>query len=522
LIDGATPYLMLAPGRPESESRRSGRHNGEMKWPAPLIERARRRGAVLAFAGLAVSGVVLESASEARGGDSRLPRVAVGSPVDVGEAMASLRGSIRSPAARRSVTFRWEYGTRRLLRHTRARRVGSPGAIRVTGRLTGLRPGARYRFRLMATTCGGCRPGTARTSVRTFTTHAARAPAPRPTPAPAPVMTPTYENPVAGSVADPTAIDAGDGAHDYYLYATGALFPIWRSPDLVHWTSAGTAFTERPTWTVQSGDWQPWSPAVVRSPAPCPGATAPSCFVLYYTAAHGTLTPRPRCVGVAVSPVPGGPFTDLGPLASVDGGVDAGGRPIGCGDDAGYGNIDPAPFVDADGRGYLYFSTDRRCDGSGACVLEPTISVVPLSEDLLHAAGPRQPLLKGDAGWELSGGRPLAENPWMERRGSRYYLFYSGGDWRRAYGMGYATAGSPTGPFAKAPENPILRETEAVRSPGGGMIVRGPAGGDWLVYHARAGAYDQPRTLRIDPVVWNPDETVRIGGPTTGARTPAP
>jgi beta-xylosidase len=155
-------------------------------------------------------------------------------------------------------------------------------------------------------------------------------------------------------------------------------------------------------------------------------------------------------------------------------------------------------------------------------VLEPTISVIPLTDDLLHAAGPRQPLMKGDGGWELTGGGPLVEGPWMERRGSVYYLFFSGGDWRGAYGMGYATAGSPTGPFQRAPENPILGETASVRSPGGGMILRGPAGQDWLAYHGRAGAYDQPRTLRIDPVVWNADGTVRIAGPTTGAQAPVP
>ncbi len=327
-------------------------------------------------------------------------------------------------------------------------------------------------------------------------------------------MSPTYANPVAGSVADPSVVDAGDGGHDFHLYATGALFPIWRSPDLVHWTEIGTAFRERPSWTAPSGDWHPWAPAVIRGPA------APSRFVLYYAARHGTLPARPHCVGVAVSSTPDGPFTDLGPLAAADGG--AAGLPIGCGDDTGYGNIDPAPFVDADGRAYLYVSTDRRRDGSGGSVLEPTISVIPLTADLLHAAGPRTPLLKGGGGWELSGGLPLVENPWMERRGSRYFLFYSGGDWRGAYGMGYATASSPTGPFIKAPENPILRETGSVRSPGGGMIVRGPAGGDWVVYHGRAGAYDQPRTLRIDPIVWNPDGTVRIVGPTTGLQAPAP
>jgi hypothetical protein len=61
-----------------------------------------------------------------------------------------------------------------------------------------------------------------------------------------------------------------------------------------------------------------------------------------------------------------------------------------------------------------------------------------------------------------------------------------------------------------------------VRSPGGGIILQGPAGGHWLVYHGRAGAYERPRTLRIDPVVWSADETVHIAGPTTGPQSPAP
>jgi hypothetical protein len=481
---------------------------------------------LLVMVALAVSGAVLDTASEARSGAAARPRVAVGSAVGIGETAATLRGRVKS-APRRSVTFRWEYGTRRLDSHTRARRVAPARTVRVRARLSGLRPGIRYRFRLMATTCGGCRRGTVRSSVRALMTRLARPPATQspppvggvPVPTPVSAMTPSYENPVAGSVADPSVLDPGDGGGDYHLYATGELFPIWRSPDLVHWTNVGTAFSERPAWTLQSGDWHPWAPAAVGRPGPCPGAIAPSCVVLYYVALHGSFTPRPNCVGVAVASTPGGPFTDLGPLAAAD---DTSGLPIGCGDDAGYGQIDPAPFVDADGRAYLYVSTDRRCDGSGACVLDPTISVIPLTDDLLHAAGPRIPLLKGDGGWELSGDRPLVENPWVERRGSRYYLFYSGGDWRGAYGMGYAIADSATGPFVKAPENPILRETDRVRSPGGGMIVRGPAGGDWLLYHGRADARDQPRTLRIDPLVWNTDGTVSVAGPTTGPQAPPP
>ena len=93
--------------------------------------------------------------------------------------------------------------------------------------------------------------------------------------------------------------------------------------------------------------------------------------------------------------------------------------------------------------------------------------------------------------------------------------------------MGYATAGSPLGansdtPFAKAAANPILRQTASVLSPGGGSLITGPRGGDWLLYHGRAGDYSQPRTLRIDRVSWDAAGQVTVRGPTTGLQTPAP
>jgi hypothetical protein len=108
----------------------------------------------------------------------------------------------------------------------------------------------------------------------------------------------------------------------------------------------------------------------------------------------------------------------------------------------------------------------------------------------------------------------------MEKRGSTYYLFYSGGDYRASYGMGYATASSPTGDsgFTKSPLNPILSETDAVLSPGGGSVTIGPDGGSWLLYHGRAGDYTRPRTLRLDPLFWS-ESSVFTPGPTTGPQT---
>ncbi len=329
----------------------------------------------------------------------------------------------------------------------------------------------------------------------------------------------TYQNPVYDfSFPDPGVLQSG--ASDYYAYATGSGFPVLHSTDLVHWESLGEALPTRPSWVVPTGDSHPWAPSVLRSPSACPGTQSPGCYLLYYTGLSGLHSPATHCVAVAWSPTPAGPFNDLGPIQAAGGTVDGSGRPAGCGDDAGYSNIDPAPFVDSNGDSYLYLTANRRCDTptTADCPLAPTISVVPLTGDLMRSVAPRTPLLAGTAGtWEHESGQPpKVENPWTEKRGSTYYLFYSGGDYRGAYGMGYATASSPTGPFARAPTNPILRQTADVLSPGGGSVTKGPGGGDWMVYHGRAGSYTAPRTLRIDPLLWQSDGSVTVAGPTTG------
>jgi beta-xylosidase len=335
-----------------------------------------------------------------------------------------------------------------------------------------------------------------------------------------------YQNPVSGPTADPAGINNNGGGSDYYVYATGNLFPIQHSTDLVTWTSAGTAFKRRPSWVVQSGDWNPWAPSVLQVNEPCPGTTSPTCFVMYYVGQSARFSVH--CIGVATSTTPGGPFTDRGPLYNNQNIKDAVGRPIGCGDNAGYGNIDPAPFVDTDGNAYLYVSTDRSCPvSSTSCTsanstLKPTISVMRLGPKRLAETGSRQPLFSGGANWEKASWAMVVEGPWMEKRNGVYHLFYSGGDWTRDYGMGDATLATPMGPAAKDPNNPILHGTSTVFSTGGGSTIIGPRGGDWMLYHARLGGYSQPRQLFIDPVVWNPDRTVNVDGPTTTPQSPAP
>jgi Glycosyl hydrolases family 43 len=338
-------------------------------------------------------------------------------------------------------------------------------------------------------------------------------------PPPPPPGPPVYQNPVYGqSFPDPSVLDNYYTHNDYWAYATGEKFPMLRSSDLINWRSAGQAMTERPSWAVKEGDWQPWAPSVIQRSGPCPGTGSPSCYVMFFVSMNASVTPASRCIGVATSTSPAGPFEDRGILQDGSGTTDASGRLLGCGDNGGYHNIDPAPFVDNDGNAYLYFSTTNSCDvpvPNAECPVRPVLSVVRLASDLLSAASGRVALFGADQRWE---GR-VVENPWLHKRGDIYYLLYSGGDYQGVYGMGYAAGGSPAGPFFKAGHNPVLQgAAENVVGAGGGMVVRGPHGGDWLVYHGRMGPVPEPRLLRIDPVVWW-DAHMGIDGPTT---TPQP
>jgi beta-xylosidase len=299
----------------------------------------------------------------------------------------------------------------------------------------------------------------------------------------------TYRNPVFNrDFPDPMVLKVG---RDYYAYGTstdwepmGHFFPVLHSIDLVHWRYVADALTSipKPVWSYD--DW--WAPSVVASHG---------TYYLYYTGM--SIQEDRHCIGVATASRPTGPFHHR--------------TVIFCGDATASGAIDPSVLVDSTGHGYLYFAVDGP---------HHSISGLPLTRDLLHAAGPRVELLVVSQPWErASANSATVEGPWPMQRGTRYYLFYSGNDWNHDYKMGYATAGTPLGPFVKSPRNPILHGNAHVVGPGGGSVVVGPHGGDWLVYHAWTGGpgygvgQEGIRTLRLDRLIWHGDD-VRVAGPT--------
>lgn len=302
----------------------------------------------------------------------------------------------------------------------------------------------------------------------------------------------TYTNPVYGRyLADPFILP-WEGS--FYAYGTGReiegrVFEVLRSEDLVDWKCLGGAIDPRASSLYE--DW--WAPEV---------AVWQNTFYMYHSAGIGDKHHKLR---VAVAQQPGGPFIDLGKVLTP-------GEPFA---------IDAHPFRDDDGAMYMYYARDfLEGDRVG------TALVVDRMTDMLTLEGSPQTVLRASADWQLFlADRPMygsvydwytLEGPFVVKRQGKYYCFYSGGAWEQPnYGVSYAVADSPMGPFLEenSEEPRILKSVPGkVVGPGHTCIVQGPDGNDYIAYHA----WNQRRTVRrlcIDRLFWTPDGP-RCEGPT--------
>ena len=258
-----------------------------------------------------------------------------------------------------------------------------------------------------------------------------------------------YINPLPVEIADPSVL-RHNGV--YYLYGTSAPsegFKVWSSNDLVQWDAHPPAFRKTSSSWARRHFWAPY--AVERDGA----------FYLFYNAVGpigGRRTSHRICVARSDSPL--GPFRDIkAPFL-----------------DIGFAVIDAEVFIDSDGRGYLYYSRD---------ISENPVSeifVVPLSDDLLNVTGEPVHCIRPSQKWE---GDRWNEAPCVFRHGNMYVMTFSARCFSDPlYGVGYATAPSPLGPWRKGPNNPILHRTTAVSGPGHNCVTVSPDGRELMIlYH---------------------------------------
>jgi xylan 1,4-beta-xylosidase len=165
------------------------------------------------------------------------------------------------------------------------------------------------------------------------------------------------------------------------------------------------------------------------------------------------------------------------------------------------GAFDVDIFIDDDNKPYLYFP-GRSTDGIYVVELDPD-NLSRFAKEPVHLFG-----FDSSHTWERYGDMneypdvSWIEGPWMMKRNGTYYLQYSasGTQWL-TYATGMYTSKSPTGPFAYAPVNPILRKTTGVvTGPGHGCMVEGPDGNLWQFYTIVLANPPGGRRLGMDPV----------------------
>lgn len=261
---------------------------------------------------------------------------------------------------------------------------------------------------------------------------------------------------------DPTVIKSVDGK--YYAYATQAPvngkmanIQVASSNDLINWKIGGDALPQKPVWAHTTQDF--WAPHVLYD-------SSSAQYVMFYSAESDD-TATDKCLGVAFSRSPAGPFIDKGtPLVT----------------GKGFVNIDPMALVDPVTRKKILYW------GSG---FEP-LKVQELSDDWKEfktGSTAKSVVFPGkDKSYSI-----LLEGSWLDYVNGKYYLYYSGdnccGD-KANYAVMVARADSAFGPFVRLGEakstghSEILQKDSTWQAPGHNSIVRDGKGNVFIAYHA--------------------------------------
>lgn len=285
----------------------------------------------------------------------------------------------------------------------------------------------------------------------------------------------------------------------YYLYHTGkdGVY-LYTSTDLVNWQAEGTVLAAGPAGHWAQTDF--WAPEVLYQDG---------VFYMYVAATlkkpSGKGDDRQRRLGLARALDPRGPFVwDQGPLVGWE------------------WSIDGHPYRDEDGLLWMFYNirtpATRYPDGTTGCGNVVGRMTAP---DRLDTA--QTPVAFPSHRWEgdRKGSWYWNEGPFVLKRRGVYYQMYSGGCFQdETYGLGYATASHPSGPWHKQSPEPILRSSANILGPGHHCIVAGPDGvTPYAVYHGYL-PRQKGRKVHLDRFFWVGDR-LTIAGP-THAEQPLP
>lgn len=281
----------------------------------------------------------------------------------------------------------------------------------------------------------------------------------------------TYRNPIlAGDYSDPDVIRVGEA---YYMTTSSFTntpgLPILRSTDLVNWTVIGHALNVIPPTahhaTPRRGGGV-WAPAIRHHDGK---------FMIYY--------PDPDFgIFLTTATDQAGPWTE--PVL-VDNSV---------------GAIDPCPFWDDDGTGWLFTARARsRAGFANVMILQK------LSADGSKTVTAPQTVVDGDKLPKVEtfiGPSPwiTTEGPKVYKRNGWYYLFAPSGSVKGGW-QGVFRSRDLQGPYEG--RNVLDQGATPVNGPHQGAWVTTPKGEDWFVHFQDADSYG--RRVWLEPMVWKND-----------------
>ncbi len=272
---------------------------------------------------------------------------------------------------------------------------------------------------------------------------------------------------VPDNLADPTIVRFGD---TYYLYATSDIGDsksdlstsgnpvVWKSRDFVNWSFEGVILPG-----IDWSKYRYWAPGRV--------ILHKGKYYLYFTCEGPT--------HVAVSDSPEGPFK------LVNGPEHFTGKET---NSAVADDIDGCPFIDDDGKGYIFWRRRK---------------AARLTDDYLRTTGESITIPTGWKGY--------SEGPQMfKRKGIYYYLYTNGG--YADYQYGYVMSDkSPLGPFT-VPQNDIILSTDVnqnIWGPGHGFVFNKNNTDEWYFVFLEYGIGGTSRQIYVSRLEFNPDGTIR-------------
>jgi len=287
----------------------------------------------------------------------------------------------------------------------------------------------------------------------------------------------TYENPVlAGDYSDPDVVRVGD---DFYLTASSFVnapgLPILHSRDLVNWTIIGHALPFVPPqahFRVPRRGGGVWAPAIRHHDGR---------FLIYYA------DPDFGIFRVTAAD-PRGPWSAPELV------------------DSTIGAIDPAPFWDEDGTGWLVHALARSRAGKANLIV-----LKRLTEDGSRTVGDGRTIIDGASLPPVMtslGPRPwqTTEGPKLYKRDGYYYLFAPSGSVKGGW-QGVFRSRHIEGPYEG--RNVLDQGETEINGPHQGAWVTTASGEDWFLHFQDRDSYG--RIVHLQPMAW------RDGWPVIGA-----